>query len=81
VLSFGEGITNGEGCFGHFEVLEKVGFIWGFGDVAWDFDVFVHFNENLLNGLLVCHWDYYYIGGSYILKHYHNILPFKGLQL
>jgi hypothetical protein len=49
--------------------------------VAWDFDVFVHFNENLLNGLLVCHWDYYYIGGSYILKHYHNILPFKGLQL
>jgi hypothetical protein len=27
VLSYGVGITNGGGCFGHFEVLVKVGFI------------------------------------------------------
>jgi hypothetical protein len=43
-LSFGIGITGGGGCFGHIEVLVEVGFILSFGNVAWDFDVFVHFD-------------------------------------
>jgi hypothetical protein len=80
-LSFGIGITGGGGCFGHIEVLVEVGFILSFGNVAWDFDVFVHFDwKSFVWLFFVCHWNYYYIGGSFILKCHHNILPFEGLQ-
>ena len=44
MLSFGACITGKESCFGHFKVLAHVGCIWGFGNVVWDFDVFVHFD-------------------------------------
>ena len=45
VLSFGVSITYGGGYFGHFKVLVEVGFIRGFGNVVWSFDIFVHFDQ------------------------------------